>query len=109
MTPQDVDPAYVRAVLDLYRRAIGATGHVRSSDRRLAEALYRRGVAVATVENALLLATLRRLVRPAERAPLAVVRSFAYYQDVIEELHGQPLDPGHLAYLRGKLGRTVRS
>lgn len=108
MSNPEVAPGYVKAVLDLYRHANGTMGHVRSSDRRLAEELYRRGVSVATVEHALLLATLRRLVRPPEKDPLATVRSFAYYEAVIEELHTTPLDPGYVAYLRAKLARTLR-
>lgn len=108
MTRPDVDPAYVKAVLDLYRRAIGTTGHLRSSDRRFAEDLYRRGVSVSTVEHALLLAALRRVIRPPEKPPLPTVRCFAYYEGVIEELHTTPLDPSYLGYLRHKLVRTLR-
>lgn len=111
MTRHDVDPAaaYVKDVLDIYRRALGTTGRVRSSDRRLAEELCRRGVSVSTVESALLLATLRRLVRPSEKTPLAIVRSLAYYEAVIQEVHAEPLDPGYVLYLKSKLARTLHS
>lgn len=108
MTRPDTDPAYIKAVLDIYRRAIGTTGVVRSSDRRLAEELYRRGVRTETVEHALLLATLRRLIRPRDKDPLPIVRSLAYYQNVIEEVHRTPPDRGYALYLRRKLERTLR-
>jgi hypothetical protein len=81
---------------------------VRSSDRRLAEELYRRGVSVETVEYALLLATLRRLVRPRDKGPLPIVRSLAYYRSVIDEVHRAPPDPGYALYLKRKLDRTLR-
>jgi hypothetical protein len=38
------------------------------------------------VENALVLAAARRLIRPADAPPLAIVRSLAYFLPVIEEV-----------------------
>jgi hypothetical protein len=108
VTLSSVDPAYLTAVLALYRSTIGTTGLVRSSDRRLAAELYQRGVSLQTIEHAFLLATLRRLVRPRDKEPLPTVRSLAYYQGVIDELKAAPLDPTYASYLRRKLERTLR-
>lgn len=108
MTRSGVDPAYLKAVLALYRTTIGTTGLVRSSDRRLAAELYQRGVSLQTIQDALLLATLRRLVRPRDKEPLATVRSLAYYRSVIDEVSAAPLDPGYASHLRRKLERTLR-
>lgn len=55
------------------------------------------------VETALLLACLRRTVRPAEVPPLPRIRSLAYFQPVIEELCEHPTPAGYLQYLRLKL------
>jgi len=41
----------------------------------LAVQLYQRGVPVSIVENALVLAAVRRLIRPADAPPLTTVRS----------------------------------
>ena len=49
---------YVRAVLDAYRRTPTTTGRVHRQDRLLAVELYRRGIPLAVVENALSLETL---------------------------------------------------
>ena len=66
---------YIRKVLDAYRRTPGTTGAVRRNDRRLAAALYDRGVSATTVENALILAASRRIFRSPDAAPLQPIRS----------------------------------
>jgi len=104
----DVDPLYVRAVLDAYRRCAVATGHVRTSDRRLAEQLYRRGVPLDTVTAVILLATARRLVRPPDAPPLGPARSLAYFVPVVDELVATPLPPGYRTHLASKLARLQR-
>ncbi len=104
----NIDPAYVRTVLDAYRRTTATTGHVRASDRRLAEQLHRRGVPLDTVTGALLLATARRLARPSDAAPLGPVRSLAYFLPVIDELIAAPLAPEYRAHLAAAVGRLPR-
>lgn len=104
----DVDPTYVRAILDAYRRTPATTGHLRPSDRRLAEQLCRRTVPLDTVTGALLLATVRRLVRPPDAAPLGLVRSLAYFLPVIDELIAAPLAPDYREYLAAKVCRLQR-
>jgi len=47
---------YVRRVLDAYRKTPGTMGTVRRPDRLLAAQLHQRGISVAVVENALVLA-----------------------------------------------------
>jgi len=56
---------YIRLVLDAYRRTPGTMGTVRRPDRLLAAELFQRGVSVAIIENALVLAAARRVMRPA--------------------------------------------
>ena len=56
----------------------------------------------------MMLASLRRLIRPAGIAPLSPIRSLAYFQPVIEELRTQPLPDGYPDYLRLKLGHVVQ-
>jgi hypothetical protein len=77
---------YVRKVLDAYRHTPGTTATVRRPDRLLAAQLHQRGVPLRSVENALVLAAARRLLRPPDAAPLATVRSLAYFLPVIEEV-----------------------
>jgi hypothetical protein len=101
---------YVRRVLDAYRATPGTCGAVRQPDRVLAAQWFARGVPVAAVENALVLAAARRLARPAEAPPLGVIRSLAYFSPVIDEVLASPVNDAYFHYLRhrlpGLLGRS---
>jgi hypothetical protein len=105
-----VDPInqdeYVRQVLDAYRKTPRTTGTARRSDRLLAAQLYQRGVPLAVVENALVLAAARRLIRPADAAPLGTIRSLAYFLPVIDEVLNLCINPDYFRYLRHKIERA---
>ena len=98
---------YVRQVLEAYRKTPGTMGTVRRPDRMLAAQLYQRGVALSVIENALVLAAVRRQIRPANTLPLATVRSLAYFLPVIEEVLDLKVSPGYFQYLRHKLARIA--
>ena len=76
-------------------------------DQRQARLWFDRGVPLELVETALLLAYLRRTVRPADVPPLTRIRSLAYFQPVMEELLEHPVPGGYLQYLRIKLRGTA--
>src|SRR5258705_12827993 len=80
-------------------------GTVRRPDRMLAAQLYQRGVALSVIENALVLAAVRRLIRPANTPPLGTVRSLAYFLPVINEVLEQKVSPRYFQYLRHRLAR----
>src|SRR5271157_4596508 len=90
---------YVRKVLDAYRHTPGTTGTVRRPDRLLAAQLHQRGVPLAVVENALVLAAARRLIRPPDAAPLGTIRSLAYFLPVIDEVLALRVHPDYFRYL----------
>ena len=98
---------YVRRLLDAYRVTPGTSGAVRRPDRVLAVQLYERGVPLAAVENALVLAALRRMIRPAGAAPLSTIRSLAYFSPVIEEVLQMQVSTEYFHYLRHKLQRAA--
>ena len=99
---------YVRRVLDAYRTTPGTMGTVRRPDRLLAAQLHQRGVPLAAVENALVLAAARRLIRPTEALPLGTVRSLAYFLPVIEEVLGLRISPEYFRYLRRKIQTAIQ-
>ncbi len=70
---------YIRQVLDAYRKTPGTMGTIRRPDRVLVAQLYQRGIAVAVIENAFVLAAARRLMRPDDAPPLGTIRSLAYF------------------------------
>jgi hypothetical protein len=100
---------YVRLVLDAYRTTPGTCGHLRRPDRLLAIELYRRGVPLEKIENALVLAAVRRMIRPADAPPLAAVRSLAYFKPVIEEVLEMKVSEEYFLYVRQKLQRMRSS
>jgi len=98
---------YVQKVLDTYRRTPGTTGMVRRADRLLAATLHQRGVPLMAVENALVLAAARRMIRPAGAPPLGAVRSLAYFLPVIEEVISLNVSPEYFQHLRRKVERLT--
>ena len=98
---------YIDRVLSAYRRTPGTAGTIRRPDRLLAAQLHERGVPPMTVENALVLAAARRLIRPAGSPPLATIRSLAYFLPVIEEVLSLNVSPGYYQHLRLKIERVA--
>lgn len=96
---------YVGRVLAAYRKTPGTVGTIRRPDRMLAAQLYQRGIALSVVENALVLAATRRLIRRTDAPPLSAVRSLAYFLPVIEEVLELRVSPAYFQYLRQKLDR----
>jgi hypothetical protein len=100
---------YVRRVLEAYRNTPGTCGNLRRPDRLLALQLYQRGIPLNKVENALVLAAVRRMIRPAEAPPLAIVRSLAYFLPVIDEVLEMEVGEEYFQYARQKLHRLRSS
>ena len=96
---------YVQRVLAAYRSTPGTTGTIRRPDRLLAAQLYERGVPLMVIENALVLAAARRLMRPVASPPLNTIRSLAYFLPVIEEVSSLRVSPEYFQYLRQKIAR----
>ena len=96
---------YVRKVLEAYRNTPGTCGNLRRPDRLLAVQLYQRGVPLIKIENALVLAAVRRMIRPADAPPLTTVRSLAYFIPVIEEVIEMEVGEEYFQYARLKLQR----
>jgi len=97
---------YIRQVLEAYRKTPGTMGTVHRADRMLAAQLYERGLSVKVIENALVLAATRRIIRPTDAPPLGTIRSLAYFLPVIEEVLELRVSPDYFQYLRHKLARS---
>jgi hypothetical protein len=103
MNPRDPVTAYVTAVVTLYMDMPDTPMRVSASDQWLARHFYQDRVPLETVETALLLGSLRRMIRPADSPRLAPIRSLAYFRPVIEELQENPATENYRDYLRLKL------
>ena len=98
---------YIRKILEAFRRMPGTTGVVRRNDRLLAANLYDRGVPLLAVENALVLAAARRLVRPPEAPVLQPVRSLYYVLPVIDEVLDVRVSQDYYRYLQFKIDQAI--
>jgi hypothetical protein len=98
---------YIDQVLSAYRQSPGTTGTIRRPDRLLAAQLQERGVPLMAVENALVLAAARRMIRPTGAPPLGRIRSLAYFLPVIEEVLRLRVGPDYFPYLRQRLERLA--
>ena len=103
-----LDPRdYVRRVLEAYCATPGTAGVVRRADRLLAVQLHERGVPLEAVENALVLAAARRIIRSPEAPPLGTIRSLAYFVPVIEEVLQLKVSQEYFQHLRRRLHRAT--
>ena len=98
LEPNSNPALYIAAVVTLYVDLPDTPLRASVPDQRQARTWFDRGVLIEVVETALLLASLRRKVRPAGVPPLPRIRSLAYFQPVIEELHEHPVPNGYLEY-----------
>jgi hypothetical protein len=103
--PESDSAAYVAAVVMSYIELPETPLSASLQDHRQAHRLHDRGIPQRIVESALLLGSLRRLIRPADLPPLPPIRSLAYFQPVIDELLVHPMPDNYLEYLRLKLNR----
>ena len=87
------EAVYVATLIMLYVDLPDTPLRPGPQDQSTARRLYGQGVPLSLVESALLLASLRRLVRNSDLPPLAPIRSLAYFQPVIAELQQQPRQP----------------
>jgi hypothetical protein len=104
------DPAaYVAAVVTLYVELPDTPLRASVSDQWLARRFHDDGVPLHVVETALLLGSLRRLIRPADAPRLSPIRSLAYFRPVIDELRAHPAPESYLHYLRLKLHQATKA
>jgi hypothetical protein len=103
LQPDSNPELYVSAVLMFYVDLPDTPLRASNPDYRMARSWFDRRVPIATVESALLLASLRRLTRPHNVPPLPRIRSLAYFQPVIDELLESPVPAAYPDYLRLKL------
>jgi hypothetical protein len=102
------DPAaYVAAVITLYIDLPETPLRASVSDQWLARQFHDDHVPLHVMETALLLGSLRRLIRPADAPRLSPIRSLAYFRSVIEELRTHPAPETYLGYLRLKLRQAA--
>ena len=92
---------FVHAVLDYYLWLPGTATVTSRHDRTCARALFRRGVPLEVVKDAMVIAVARRTFRQGDLLPR--VRALHFFLPVIDELLEVPCEPGYARYLEHKL------
>ena len=80
LQPDSKPALYVSAVLTLYVDLPATPLRASASDQWLARRFHDDGLPLRVVEIALLLGSLRRLIRPADAPRLSPIRSLAYFR-----------------------------
>jgi hypothetical protein len=109
MNHPDASASYVASVVIFYLEMPDTPLRVSISDQWLARHFHQDDVPLETVETALLLGSLRRLIRPADAPRLSPIRSLAYFRPVIEELQENPVPENYCEYLRLKLRQAAKN
>jgi hypothetical protein len=109
MNRPDASASYVASVVTLYLEMPDTPMRASVSDQWLARHFHQDGVPLEIVETALLLGSLRRLIRPADAPRLSPIRSLAYFRPVIEELCELPAPENYRDYLRLKLRQAAKA
>jgi hypothetical protein len=104
MNPLDRDAEqYVHTVLSLYQQLPETPALPSSRDRLHAYQLQQRRLPLSLIETALLLGSLRRLLRQPDAPVLSPIHSLAYFGPVIDELLHNPVPDTYIEYLRRKM------
>lgn len=94
---------YSTRVLAAYTALADTPDRPSRADRALARDLEHRAVPLELVQQAMLLASVRRHFRDPNLPPLDRIRSLHYFLPVIRQLQTQPLDTIYVDYLQRKL------
>ena len=100
--------SYIESVVAMYADLPDTPLRASASDQWHARRLFDEGVPLRVVETALLLGSLRRIVRPTNAPKLQPIRSLAYFRPVVDELQSQQVPDGYLDHLRLKLNKATR-
>ena len=109
MNQPDSTASYVASVVTLYIEMPETPMRISASDQWLARSLHQDGIHLELIETALLLGSLRRLIRPNDAPRLAPIRSLAYFRPVIDELLENPAPENYRDYLRLKLRQAAKT
>jgi hypothetical protein len=109
MNQPDSTASYVASVVTLYIEMPETPMRISASDQWLARSLHQDGIPLELIETALLLGSLRRLIRPDGAPRLASIRSLAYFRPVIDELLENPAPENYRDYLRLKLRQAAKT
>jgi hypothetical protein len=94
--------SYVDTVRESFLALGCGSGKFGVADSAAAKDLHRRGIPLAVIQDAMLLAACRKYQSWFEGQAPEPIRTVAYLESIIAEIQGKPFPPGYSAYLRKK-------
>lgn len=90
--------------------AIGCTvGKFSPQDAQIAQDLQKTGVPLETVQNALLIGTVRKYVSWLNGGLHEPIGSLAYFVAIVSEIQERPLAPDYQEYLKRRVGQIAKA
>ncbi len=99
---------FVREVLRLYMELADTPNRFSRYDRAVAQTWFDQNIPLAVINQALILAQVRRAAHSPDQPPLGPIRSLHYFAPVISEIKREPLPPKYFEYLQQKLRQLDR-
>ena len=101
--------AYVDAIKKSFVAIGCTTGKLSARDAQIARDLQNTGVPLETVQNALLIGTVRKYVSWLNGGSGEPIGSLAYFVAIISEIQDRPLTPDYQEYLQRKVGQLKKA
>ena len=101
--------AYVDAIKNSFVAIGCTTGKFSARDAQIAQDLQTTGVSLETVQNALLIGTVRKYVSWLNGGSPEPIGSLAYFAAIISEIQDRPLSPDYQEYLKRKVGHLKKA
>lgn len=101
--------AYVKSIRECFLRLGCTNGSFGAANEAAVDELYRHGIPLALIEDAMLMGACRKYSSWLEGQSLEPIQSFSYFSSLIAEIQGKPLPPGYSAHLRRKVRQLAEA
>jgi len=98
-----VQESYIRSIREVFLNLGCVNGNFGAADEATARELYRCGIPLAVIEEAILVGACRKYSSWFQGQALESIQSLNYFSSLISEMQGKPFPPGYSEYLRKRV------
>ena len=109
VTESQEEREYVSVIREAFLAMGCSYGKFGAADIRMAQSLQHRGIPLAVVKDAILVATCRKYISWMNGGVPQVIGSLQYIEPLIAEVSEQPLEESYRYYLRSKVQQLAKS